>query len=101
MPVRVGLAIVGSICLTIAFVAGLMWGYIAPSLFSDNLQTTIQNSLSIILVMALAWISIATFIPSQERQSEGTQDSNAPPTEIIEVRPQVISEDEDDAELVE
>ncbi len=101
MPVRVGLAIVGSICLTIAFVAGLMWGYIAPSLFSDNLQTTLQNSLSIILAMILVWISIATFIPSQERQSEGPQDSNESPNEIIEVRSQVLSQDEDDAELVE
>ncbi len=102
MPVRVGLAIVGSICLTIAFVAGLMWGYIAPSLFSENLQTTMQNSLSIILVMILVWISIATFIPSQERQSEGAQDLNEQPKEIIEVQPNpVVIEDDEEAELVE
>ena len=102
MPVRVGLAIVGSICLTIAFVAGLMWGYIAPSLFSENLQTTMQNSLSIILVMILVWISIATFIPSQERQSERAQDLNEQPKEIIEVQPNpVVIEDDEEAELVE
>ena len=69
MPVRVGLAIVGSICLTVAFSVGLLWGYIAPSLLSDDLKTTAQNSISVVLVMILIWISIATFIPSAERQT--------------------------------
>jgi len=79
-----------------------MWGYIAPSLFSENLQTTMQNSLSIILVMILVWISIATFIPSQERQSERAQDLNEQPKEIIEVQPNpVVIEDDEEAELVE
>ena len=62
MPVRVGLAIVGSICLTIAFAIGLLWGYIAPSLLSDDLRTTAQNSISVVLVIILIWISIATFL---------------------------------------
>jgi len=102
MPVRVGLAIVGSICLTIAFAIGLLWGYIAPSLLSDDLRTTAQNSISVVLVIILIWISIATFIPSLERQTEAPQDSEEPETEIIEVQRQpVMVEYEDETELVE
>ena len=107
MPVRVGLAIVGSICLTIAFAVGLLWGYIAPSLLSDNLQTTAQNSLSVVLVMILIWIAIATFIPSSERQesnpSNSGSDEGEVPVDVVHVRPvepaSVVVEDE--AELVE
>ena len=102
MPVRVGLAIVGSICLTIAFAIGLLWGYIAPSLLSDDLRTTAQNSISVVLVMILIWISIATFIPSLERQTESPQESEEPETEVIEVQRQpVMVEYEDEPELVE
>ena len=102
MPVRVGLAIVGSICLTIAFAIGLLWGYIAPSLLSDDLRTTAQNSISVVLVMILIWISIATFIPSLERQTESPQESEEPETEVIEVQRQpVMVEYEDETELVE
>ena len=107
MPVRVGLAIVGSICLTIAFAVGLLWGYIAPSLLSDNLQTTAQNSLSVVLVMILIWIAIATFIPSSERQASNLSNSGSDegevPVDVVHVRPvepaSVVVEDE--AELVE
>ena len=107
MPVRVGLAIVGSICLTITFAVGLLWGYIAPSLLSDNLQTTAQNSLSVVLVMILIWIAIATFIPRSERQasnlSNSVSDEGAVPDDVVHVRPvepaSVVVEDE--AELVE
>ena len=102
MPVRVGLAIVGSICLTIAFAIGLLWGYIAPSLLSDDLRTTAQNSISVVLVIILIWISIATFIPSLERQIEAPQDSEEPEIEVIEVQRQpVMVEYEDETELVE
>ena len=102
MPVRVGLAIVGSICLTIAFAIGLLWGYIAPSLLSDDLRTTAQNSISVVLVMILIWISIATFIPSLERQTESPQESEEPETELIEVQRQPVTvEYEDETELVE
>ncbi len=102
MPVRVGLAIVGSICLTIAFAIGLLWGYIAPSLLSDDLRTTAQNSISVVLVMILIWISIATFIPSLERQTESPQESEEPETEVIEVQRQPVTvEYEDETELVE
>ena len=107
MPVRVGLAIVGSICLTIAFAVGLLWGYIAPSLLSDNLQTTAQNSLSVVLVMILIWIANATFIPSSERQASNLSNSGSDegevPVDVVHVRPvepaSVVVEDE--AELVE
>ena len=102
MPVRVGLAIVGSICLTIAFAVGLLWGYIAPSLLSDDLSTTAQNSISVIFVMILIWISIATFIPSLERQKDETQDSEVTVTEVIDEHPKtVVIEEDDEAELVE
>jgi|TARA_Y100001949_G_scaffold172128_1_gene175647 hypothetical protein len=104
MPVRVGLAIVGSICLTIAFALGLLWGYIAPSLLSDNLQQTAQNSLSVVLAMILIWISIATFIPSAERQTSTHQ--AAPKNEeesVVEIREaeSAASVDDDEPELVE
>ena len=107
MPVRVGLAIVGSICLTITFAVGLLWGYIAPSLLSDNLQTTAQNSLSVVLVMILIWIAIATFIPSSERQASNLSNSGSDegevPVDVVHVRPvepaSVVVEDE--TELVE
>ena len=107
MPVRVGLAIVGSICLTITFAVGLLWGYIAPSLLSDNLQTTAQNSLSVVLVMILIWIAIATFIPSSERQASNPSNSGSDegevPVDVVHVRPVEPASVgvEDEAELVE
>jgi len=104
MPVRVGLAIVGSICLTIAFALGLLWGYIAPSLLSDDLQQTAQNSLSVVLAMILIWISIATFIPSAERQTSTHQaalkNEEEPVVDIREAE-SAASVDDDEPELVE
>ena len=106
MPVRVGLAIVGSICLTIAFAVGLLWGYIAPSLLADDLQQTAQNSLSGVLVMILIWISIATFIPSAERQTNTPQaapkveEDPVPVVQIRETEPAGVVYD-DEPELVE
>ena len=104
MPVRVGLAIVGSIYLTIAFAVGLLWGYIAPSLLADDLQQTAQNSLSGVLVMILIWISIATFIPSAERQTnthqvepeaEKTPVPTGPIPEVIEITATVYDDEPD------
>ena len=106
MPVRVGLAIVGSICLIIAFAVGLLWGYIAPSLLADDLQQTAQNSLSGVLVMILIWISIATFIPSAERQTNTRQaapkaeEDPVPVVQIRETEPVAVDYD-DEPELVE
>tara|TARA_B100000029_G_scaffold343373_2_gene335788 strand:- start:704 stop:862 length:159 start_codon:yes stop_codon:yes gene_type:complete len=52
--------------------------------------------------MILIWISIATFIPSLERQTESPQESEEPETEVIEVQRQpVMVEYEDETELVE
>ena len=106
MPVRVGLAIVGSICLIVAFAVGLLWGYIAPSLLADDLQQTAQNSLSGVLVMILIWISIATFIPSAERQTNTRQaapkaeEDPVPVVQIRETEPVAVDYD-DEPELVE
>jgi len=106
MPVRVGLAIVGSICLTIAFAVGLLWGYIAPSLLADDLQQTAQNSLSGVLVMILIWISIATFIPSLERQTNTpraapkAEEDSVPIVQIRETESAAVVYD-DEPELVE
>ena len=106
MPVRVGLAIVGSICLIIAFAAGLLWGYIAPSLLADDLQQTAQNSLSGVLVMILIWISIATFIPSLERQTNTpraapkAEEDSVPIVQIRETESAAVVYD-DEPELVE
>jgi len=106
MPVRVGLAIVGSICLIIAFAVGLLWGYIAPSLLADDLQQTAQNSLSGVLVMILIWISIATFIPSAERQTntrQATPKAERNPVPVVQIRetePAAVVYD-DEPELVE
>ena len=104
MPVRVGLAIVGSICLTIAFALGLLWGYIAPSLLSDDLQQTAQNSLSVVLAIILIWISIATFIPSAERQTsthQATLKNEEEPVVDIREAESAASVDDDEPELVE
>ena len=106
MPVRVGLAIVGSICLTIAFAVGLLWGYIAPSLLAEDLQQTAQNSLSGVLVMILIWISIATFIPSLERQTNTpraapkAEEDSVPVVQIRETESAAVVYD-DEPELVE
>ena len=106
MPVRVGLAIVGSICLIVAFAVGLLWGYIAPSLLAEDLQQTAQNSLSGVLVMILIWISIATFIPSAERQTDSSQtapeaeEEPVPVVQIRETEPVAVVYD-DEPELVE
>ena len=106
MPVRVGLAIVGSICLIIAFAVGLLWGYIAPSLLAEDLQQTAQNSLSGVLVMILIWISIATFIPSLERQSNTpraapkAEEDSVPIVQIRETESAAVVYD-DEPELVE
>ncbi len=62
----------------------------------------LRNSLTPILIIVLIWISIATFIPSLERQPEVIHVTEEPSTEIIEVQPNpVVIEDDEEAELVE
>tara|TARA_Y100000590_G_scaffold114050_1_gene129959 strand:+ start:9011 stop:9472 length:462 start_codon:yes stop_codon:yes gene_type:complete len=101
MPVRVGLAIVGSILLLITFLVGFLWAYIS-AFEQEELTMALRNSLTPILIIVLIWISIATFIPSLERQPEVIHVTEEPSTEIIEVQPNpVVIEDDEEAELVE
>ena len=99
MPVRVGLAIVGSILLLITFLVGFLWGYI--SLFeNEELTVAVRNAMTPILVIVLFWVSIATFIPSLERQPEVVHVTEEPPTKVIEVKSNTVIV-EDETELVE
>ncbi|MEE3269600.1 MAG: hypothetical protein VX204_00615 [Candidatus Thermoplasmatota archaeon] len=100
MPVRVGLAIVGSIFLTIAFAVGFIWSWIAM-FEQEELTYAIQNSSTVILVIVLIWISIATFIPSLERQPEVVQVTQSYDSNIVEIEPRISASDDDEAELVE
>ena len=100
MPVRVGLAIVGSIFLTIAFAVGFIWSWIAM-FEQEELTYAIQNSSTVILVIVLIWISIATFIPSLERQPEVVQVTQSYDSNIVEIEPIISASDDDEAELVE
>ena len=100
MPVRVGLAIVGSIFLTIAFAVGFIWSWIAM-FEQEELTYAIQNSSTVILVIVLIWISIATFIPSLERQPEVVHVTESYDSNIVEIEPRISASDDDEAELVE
>tara|TARA_B100000029_G_scaffold428848_1_gene438979 strand:- start:1324 stop:1668 length:345 start_codon:yes stop_codon:yes gene_type:complete len=100
MPVRVGLAIVGSILLFITFLVGFMWGYI--SLFeNEELAVAVRNAMTPILIIVLFWVSIATFIPSLERQPEVVHVTEEPKDKIAEVEPNSVVIEEDETELVE
>ena len=101
MPVRVGLAIVGSIYLVITFAAGFLWSWFAVTLENEELSKTVQDSLSLVLVIILIWISIATFIPSLERQPDIIQVTESQDTNIIEITPRTTVRDDDEPELVE
>ena len=101
IPVRVGLAIVGSFLLLITFMSGFLWAYISDF---ENVELTIavRNAMTPILIIVLIWISIATFIPSLEREPKVVHVNDKPSNEIIEVQTKpVVIEDEDEAELVE
>ena len=99
MPVRVGLAIVGSMLLTIAFAAGFIWAWVA-SFEHEDLTNSAQNSLTVILVIVLIWISIATFIPSLERRPEIIHVTESYDSNIVEIEPRTSTSD-DETELVE
>ena len=101
MPVRVGLAIVGSIYLVITFAAAFLWSWFAVTLENEELSKTVQDSLSLVLVIILIWISIATFIPSLERQPDIIQVTESQDTNIIEITPRTTVRDDDEPELVE
>ena len=101
MPVRVGLAIVGSIYLVLTFIFAVLWGWFAVTIENEEISKSVQDSFTVILVIILIWISIATFIPSLERQPEVVHVTEEPPTKVIEVKPKTVDLDEDEAELVE
>ena len=101
MPVRVGLAIVGSIYLVITFAVALMWSWFAVTLEDEELSKTVQDSFTLVLVIILIWISIATFIPSLERQPEVVQVTESYDSNIIEIEPITSASEDDEAELVE
>ena len=101
MPVRVGLAIVGSIYLVITFAVAFLWSWFAVTLENEELSKTVQDSFSIILVIILIWISIATFIPSLERQPEVVHVTESYDSNIVEIEPITSVSEDDEAELVE
>ena len=101
MPVRVGLAIVGSIYLVLTFIFAVLWGWFAVTIENEEISKSVQDSFTVILVIILIWISIATFIPSLERQPEVVHVTEEPPTKVIEVTPKTVDLDEDETELVE
>ena len=101
LPVRVGLAIIGSIYLVITFAAGFLWSWLAVTLENEELSKTVQDSFTLVLVIILIWISIATFMPSLERQPEIIQVTESQDANIVEITPRVIVRDDDEAELDE
>ena len=101
LPVRVGLAIIGSIYLVITFASGFLWSWLAVTLENEELSKTVQDSFTLVLVIILIWISIATFMPSLERQPEIIQVTESQDANIVEITPRVIVRDDDEAELVE
>ena len=101
LPVRVGLAIIGSIYLVITFAAGFLWSWLAVTLENEELSKTVQDSFTLVLVIILIWISIATFMPSLERQPEIIQVTESQDANIVEITPRAIVRDDDEAELVE
>ena len=100
MPVRVGLAIVGSILLLITFLVGFLWAYIS-AFEQEELTIALRNSLTPILVLVLIWISIATFIPSLERQPVVVHAKEESTAKAIEVKSNSVVVEEDETELVE
>ena len=100
MPVRVGLAIVGSILLLITFLVGFLWAYIS-AFENEELTIALRNSLTPILVLVLIWISIATFIPSLERQPAVVHAKEEAMAKVIEVESNSVVVEEDETELVE
>ena len=67
----------------------------------EELTNAAQSSLSVILIIVLIWISIATFIPSLERRPEVVQVTESYDSNIIEIEPITSASEDDEAELVE
>lgn len=67
MPIRVGLAILGSIIIATSFLGGLLWGFFSANLYNEDFRYALQNSITPMLILIILWISLATFLPSLER----------------------------------
>jgi|TARA_B100001996_G_scaffold218201_1_gene167774 hypothetical protein len=67
MPIRVGLAILGSLLLTISFLGGLIWGFFSANLYNEDFRYALQNSITPLIILVFFWISLTTFLPSLER----------------------------------
>jgi len=84
MPIRVGLAIIGSIFVVISFALGAIFGNFSLLFFEDDIWRFIRSSLYILLTIIIFWISIATFIPSLERQPTVVDESAKLPAPEID-----------------
>ena len=65
------------------------------------MSKTVQDSFTLVLVIILIWISIATFIPSLERQPEVVHVTESHDSNFVEISPRETVSDDDEAELVE
>ncbi|MBT3653429.1 MAG: hypothetical protein HN534_00640 [Euryarchaeota archaeon] len=84
MPIRVGLAIIGSIFVVISFVFGAIFSNFSLLLFEDDIWRFIRSSLYLLLTIIIFWISITTFIPSLERQPTVVDESVKLPSPEID-----------------
>ena len=84
MPIRVGLAIIGSIFVVISFAFGAIFGNFSLLFFEDDIWRFIRSSLYLLLTVIIFWISITTFIPSLERQPAVVDESAKLPAPEID-----------------
>ncbi len=84
MPARVGLAIIGSILLTLTFSGGLLWGFFSQKFLEEDLRYVIESSITPLLIIVLLWICIATFLPSLERQHTKAEEDGLEGAEEVE-----------------
>ncbi len=82
LPVRVSLAIIGCILLTLTFLVGLFWGFLSANAYNEDLRFALQNSITPLILLVIFWVSLTTFLPSIERRRPINQ---VPETEIIDV----------------
>ena len=82
LPVRVSLAIIGSVLLTLTFLVGLFWGFLSANAYNEDLRFALQNSITPLILLVIFWISLTTFLPSIERRRPINQ---TPDKELIDV----------------
>jgi len=85
MPIRVGLAIIGSISLILSFFGGLVLAYFLISFGNFDIREAGGDAIFISLLIVLYWLIVTTFIPSLERQPAVLEKpTKLPATEIDE-----------------